>query len=93
MTRRSKAFTGMPEAAQGDRLDEVLASSTPEDWTRAAEVAREAVKLAPSVPLSLRIPARGLALAKQIAAKKGLPYQTYLKMLIHEGIERDRAVL
>ncbi len=93
MTRRNKAVTGVPEVARGDRLDEALARSTPEDWDRAAEHAREAARLAPSIPLSLRIPARGLALAKQIAAKKGLPYQTYLKMLIHEGIERDRALL
>jgi predicted DNA binding CopG/RHH family protein len=28
--------------------------------------------------------------AKDLAFRKGLPYQTYIKMLLHEAIERER---
>lgn len=71
-------------------LAERLGLPPKEEATRAA---REAIKRAPSVPITLRVPERGLERAKLIAEKKGLPYQTYLKMLIHEGLERDKALL
>lgn len=44
---------------------------------------------APSKAINIRIPNDDLERAKAIAAKKGLPYQTYLKMIIHEALERD----
>jgi predicted DNA binding CopG/RHH family protein len=36
--------------------------------------------------VSLRIPAADLALARKQADKKGLPYQTYIKSLLHETL-------
>ena len=39
-----------------------------------------------SVPLSLRMPAADLAKARSIAQRKGLPYQTYIEMLLHEAL-------
>src|ERR1700760_4745386 len=35
-------------------------------------------------PLSLRIPPADIALARKQAEKKGLPYQTYIKSILHE---------
>jgi len=38
--------------------------------------------------ISLRLPETDLALAREQAARKGLPYQTYLKSLLHEALRR-----
>lgn len=38
--------------------------------------------------ISLRLPEADLALARKRAAQKGLPYQTYLKSLLHEALRR-----
>ena len=38
--------------------------------------------------ISLRLPEEDLALAREQAARKGLPYQTYLKSLLHEALRR-----
>ncbi|MCL4782901.1 MAG: hypothetical protein KJZ70_07705 [Bryobacterales bacterium] len=41
--------------------------------------------------VSLRIPAADLALARKQAEAKGLPYQTYIKSLLHETLaEREK---
>jgi predicted DNA binding CopG/RHH family protein len=55
--------------------------------------AKEIGAQAKSVSITIRVPERGLDRAKAIAEKKGLAYQTYLKMLIHEGLERDKVIL
>lgn len=41
--------------------------------------------------ISIRLSQADLGHARLIANKKGLSYQTYIKSLLHEGIERDRA--
>jgi predicted DNA binding CopG/RHH family protein len=41
--------------------------------------------------VSLRIPEADLALARKHAERKGLPYQTYIKSLLHETLaEREK---
>jgi predicted DNA binding CopG/RHH family protein len=40
----------------------------------------------PSQPVTLRIPREDLATARRLAAKKGLGYQTYIKMLLREAL-------
>ena len=40
----------------------------------------------PSPVVALRIPAADLALARKQAEQKGLPYQTYIKSLLHETL-------
>jgi predicted DNA binding CopG/RHH family protein len=42
-----------------------------------------------SVQIALRLPAPDLAKAREIAARKGIGYQTLLKMLVHEGLRRE----
>jgi predicted DNA binding CopG/RHH family protein len=44
---------------------------------------------AASVQIALRLPAPDLAKARQIAGRKGIGYQTLLKMLVHEGLQRE----
>ena len=40
----------------------------------------------PSPVVALRIPQADLALARKQAEEKGLPYQTYIKSLLHETL-------
>jgi predicted DNA binding CopG/RHH family protein len=40
-------------------------------------------------PISIRLPAPDIAMAQQLARKKGIPYQTYIKMLLHDALERE----
>ena len=40
--------------------------------------------------LSIRLPEPDIALAQRLAESKGLPYQTYIKSLLHEALERER---
>ncbi len=42
-----------------------------------------------SVQIALRLPAPDLAKAREIAERKGIGYQTLLKMLVHEGLRRE----
>jgi predicted DNA binding CopG/RHH family protein len=44
---------------------------------------------ASSVQIALRLPAPDLARAREIAERKGIGYQTLLKMLVHEGLRRE----
>jgi predicted DNA binding CopG/RHH family protein len=55
--------------------------------TREKLLARlEASKKKPAPVVALRIPAADLALARKQAEQKGLPYQTYIKSLLHEAL-------
>lgn len=42
------------------------------------------------VPIHIRVPASDLQLARQLAEQKGLPYQTYIKSLLHQALEREK---
>ena len=41
--------------------------------------------------ISIRLPAPDIALAQELAGRKGLPYQTYIKQLLHDALDRERA--
>lgn len=44
-------------------------------------------------PTSIRLPPDDIERARKLAARRGLGYQTYLKMLLHEALEKEeRAV-
>ena len=42
----------------------------------------------PAPVAALRIPAADLALARKQAEQKGVPYQTYIKSLLHEALAK-----
>jgi predicted DNA binding CopG/RHH family protein len=44
---------------------------------------------ASSVQIALRLPEPDIAQAREIADRKGMGYQTLLKMLVHEGLRRE----
>lgn len=55
--------------------------------TREKLLARiESAKKKPAPVIALRIPAADLALARKQAEQKGLPYQTYIKSILHETL-------
>ncbi len=41
--------------------------------------------------ISIRLSAADLLKANRLAAMKGLPYQTYIKSLLHEALQREEA--
>ncbi len=40
-------------------------------------------------PISIRLPAPDIAAAQKLARRKGIPYQTYIKTLLHDALERE----
>jgi hypothetical protein len=48
----------------------------------------EALVKPPTQKVMLRIPADDLQRARRLASRKGLGYQTYMKMLLHESLDR-----
>jgi predicted DNA binding CopG/RHH family protein len=49
----------------------------------------ESMRKPPSQKVMLRIPADDLVRARHQAAGKGIGYQTYIKMLLREGLDRE----
>jgi predicted DNA binding CopG/RHH family protein len=55
-----------------------------------ARLARErANQLGPSPTITIRLAEDDLARARTLAARRGLRYQTYLKMLIHQALDSE----
>ena len=42
-----------------------------------------------SVQIALRLPEPDIAKARELASRKGIGYQTLLKMLVHDGLRRE----
>ena len=70
-------------------------------WDRHPEAATEIMKRAlksgkarRAVPLktvTMRLPVSDIQTARDLAHEKGLPYQTYIKMLLHEALKKERS--
>ena len=55
-----------------------------------ARVARERASLSGASPtITIRLAEDDLTRARTFAAEKGLRYQTYLKMLLHQALDRE----
>jgi predicted DNA binding CopG/RHH family protein len=76
----------------GKQLLEAVRSGEAQILTGEKLLARIAAsKKRPAPVVALRIPAADLALARKQAEEKGLPYQTYIKSLLHETlVQRER---
>jgi hypothetical protein len=44
-------------------------------------------------PTTIRLAPEDISRARMLAERRGLRYQTYLKMLIHEGLEREERLV
>ena len=89
MTRIPKFKTEKEEAAWWDAHPEVITElflkAKKEGKIKRLPVVRGATK-----SLTLRMPIADIEAAREIAGKRGLPYQTYIKGLVHQALERDR---
>jgi hypothetical protein len=77
--------------------DQIDTSDIPEvknkkGWVRVHDHPEHPLHRVLSRLLSIRLPEPDIALAQRLAHSKGLPYQTYIKSLLHEALERERAV-
>ena len=43
-----------------------------------------------STQIALRLPMADIEQARKVAGRKGIGYQTLLKMIVHEGLQRER---
>lgn len=57
---------------------------------RAAKSGNLKRRTVPLKTVSMRLPVPDLRTAQELAARKSLPYQTYIKMLLHEALEKER---
>jgi len=62
----------------------------------ATQIMRRAIKsgkarrAAPLKTVTMRLPVLDIKNAQDLAHQKGLPYQTYIKMLLHGALEKER---
>ena len=55
-----------------------------------ARIARERTsQVGPSPTITIRIAEEDLARARSLASRRGLRYQTYLKMLLHQALDSE----
>jgi predicted DNA binding CopG/RHH family protein len=98
MTERKDAKTRTPKFANEDEEANWWSSKEGRTFVKQQPVPTKAQKGSPlvsklnranTVQIALRIPAPDLAKAREIADRKGIGYQTLLKMLVHEGLQRE----
>jgi predicted DNA binding CopG/RHH family protein len=41
-------------------------------------------------PVTIRMPVADIEAAQEIAERQGIPYQTYIKGLLHQALEREK---
>ena len=70
---------------------EFLKQKSEETQKKAAKGSRLVGQLnrAASVQIALRLPGPDVEKARELATRKGIGYQTLLKMLVHEGLRRE----
>ena len=72
------------EAEWHERTHEAILDFAMEHGLHAKRPARGVAR-----PTSIRLPADDMERARKLAAHKGIGYQTYLKMLLHEALGRE----
>jgi predicted DNA binding CopG/RHH family protein len=87
---RLKQAAAMPD----DQIDtsDIPEQAEREGWVRVHEHPEHPLYRVLSRLVSIRLPEPDLSLAQKLAAAKGLPYQTYIKSLLHEALEREKAL-
>jgi predicted DNA binding CopG/RHH family protein len=87
---RLKRLAALPD----DQIDtsDIAEMKEREGWVRVHEHPEHPLHRTLSRLLSIRVPEADIALAQRLAASKGLPYQTYMKSLLHEALERERVL-
>ncbi len=75
-----------------DRLDKDLVEAAKEGRLKRLDQATLKARLSASKArvVSIRLPENDIELARQQAAQKGLPYQTYIKSLLHQALRQAK---
>jgi predicted DNA binding CopG/RHH family protein len=60
------------------------------DLLKRAIKSGQARRAVPSKSVTMRLPVPDIETAQKLAQQKGLPYQTYIKMLLHAALEKER---
>jgi hypothetical protein len=94
ITKRERERLKRVAALPDDRID---TSEIPEvkgqaGWVRVQQHPEHPLHRVLSRLLSIRLPEPDIQLAQRLAERKGLPYQTYIKSLLHEALERERVL-
>ena len=71
--------------AHPEVITELFLKAKKEGQIKRLPVVRGATK-----SLTIRVPIADIEAAREIAEKRGLPYQTYIKGLLHQALERER---
>ena len=53
----------------------------------------KAKRAVPLKTVTMRLPVPDIEAAQDLAHQKGLPYQTYIKMLLHEALKKERRIM
>ena len=74
------------------RLDKDFVAAAKRGELKRLDTATLKARLASSKArvVSIRLPENDLEMARQQAARKGLPYQTYIKSLLHQALHQAR---
>ena len=96
MTLKTPKFASEAEEAQWwydhrEELTEAFEDAAARGELHAGSAARLAREQSTGITptTSIRLDPEDIARARQLAAKRGLRYQTYLKMLIHQALEAE----
>ena len=87
MKKKNSTETGKEKAVaiRGRRIDtsDIPDLSDTKGWTRGL-MYRPVLQ-----PISIRLPASDIAAAQQLARKRRIPYQTYIKALLHDALQHE----
>jgi predicted DNA binding CopG/RHH family protein len=90
--RKLPAFASEAEEARWwdrnrDRLDQDFEKAACAGKLKRLDRRTLAARIAASRTISIRLPEADIGLARKQAAKRGLPYQTYIKSILHQVLE------
>jgi predicted DNA binding CopG/RHH family protein len=72
-----------------DLVEENLIAAMRDGTTQRGSAQRLSKEARASKNITIRMPLADLERARQLSAKKGLAYQTLIKMLLHEALDRE----
>ena len=78
-------------AEVGDTVIEAMKNGTAEILTK--KRLRERIKHYATKNITINMPLTELERARKLSRKKGLGYQTYMKMLLREALDREEAAV
>lgn len=88
-----KKTTAIPkfrtEAEEANWWDSHPAAAT--EIMKGALKSGKARRAVPLKTVTMRLPLPDIKTAQDLAHEKGLPYQTYIKMLLHEALKKERS--